>query len=101
LTLFDSAVSETLVVERGRLSRREAWATRTRVAELLKHHLPAGCFATALENAPRSALSGKLAKLRGTRAGLPDWLIIWRGEIIFIELKSKRSVASQVQRQSS
>jgi hypothetical protein len=35
----------------------------------------------------------------GTRAGLPDLLIIWRGEIVFIELKSRRGIASKVQRQ--
>jgi hypothetical protein len=39
-----------------------------------------------------------LAKQRGTRAGLPDWLIIWRGEIIWVELKSSRDIASQMQR---
>jgi hypothetical protein len=69
------------------------------VAELLRRHLAAGVFATALENTPRNAISGLLAKQRGTRTVLPDWLIICGGANVFIELKSRRGVASKVQRQ--
>jgi hypothetical protein len=94
-----SAAASTLAVERRWLSRREEWRTQTVVAELLKRHLPVGCFASALDNTPRSARAGQLAKLRGTRAGIPDWVFIWRGEIIWVELKSCRGIASKIQRQ--
>jgi hypothetical protein len=40
-----------------------------------------------------------LAKQRGTRPGLPDLLIVWRGIIVWIEVKSHRGIASKVQRQ--
>jgi hypothetical protein len=97
--MIESAATESLAVQRRRESRREEWCTQTHVAELLRRHLPAGVFATALENAPRTALSGLLQKRRGTRAGLPDLLVIWRGEIAFVELKSCRGLASKAQKQ--
>jgi hypothetical protein len=86
-------------VARRRASRNEEWQLQARVAKKLKRHLPAGCFATALENTPRNALSGLLQGRRGVRAGLPDWQIIWRGENIYIECKSLRGIASPAQRQ--
>src|SRR5215471_7260724 len=94
----DGAADRSFAITQRRKSRREEWKTQTRVAELLRRHLPAGAFATALENAPRTALSGLLAKQRGTRPGLPDLLIIWRGIIVWIEVKSRRGIASEVQR---
>jgi hypothetical protein len=106
MTMTDSATGSTAnadrintAVERRRVLRREEWNMQTQVAELLKRHLPPGCFATALDNKPRSARSGHLAKLRGTRAGIPDWEFVWRGETIWIELKSHKGIASKVQRQ--
>jgi hypothetical protein len=87
------------LAERLKRAGHGEWRTQTRVAELLKRHLPAGCFATALENSPRSPCAGLLMKLRGTRAGLPDVWIIWRGESVFVELKSRSGIASKVQRQ--
>jgi hypothetical protein len=87
MTMTDSAAGSTAnadrintAVQRRRVLRREEWHMQTHVAELLKYHLPVGCFATALENAPRTARAGHLAKLRGTRAGIPDWVFIWDGE---------------------
>jgi hypothetical protein len=91
--------SESLAVVRRRFARREEWTTQARVVELLKRHLPAGCFSTALENAPRSRLAGLLTKLRGTRPCLPDVWVIWLGESVFVELKSRGGIASKVQRQ--
>ena len=69
------------------------------VVRMLKRHAPAGMFATALENAPRSAFAGALAKLRGTRSGLPDWWFVWCGASVCIELKSRAGIASKAQRQ--
>jgi hypothetical protein len=86
--------SESLAVVRRKFARREEWTTQTRVAKLLERHLPAGCFSTALENSPRSRLAGLLTKLRGTRPGLPDVWVIWLGESVFVELKSRSGIAS-------
>jgi hypothetical protein len=91
--------ADSLAVVRRKRARPEEWTTQTRVAELLKRHLPAGCFSTALENAPRSRLAGLLTKLRGTRPGLPDIWVIWLGENVVVELKSRSGIASKVQRQ--
>jgi hypothetical protein len=52
----------------GGAHAREERHTQTRVAELLRRHLPAAVFAAALENAPRTALAGLLAKQPGTRS---------------------------------
>jgi hypothetical protein len=95
------SAAPTLAAERSRRARREEWRTQTRVAALLRRHLPPQCFASALENSPRSRLAGLLMKLRGTRPGLPDVWIIRRGESIFIELKSRSGIASRAQRQNS
>ena len=46
-----------------------------------------------------SAIAGNLARQRGTRPGLPDWIFVWCGVIVCIELKSRAGIASAVQRQ--
>jgi hypothetical protein len=56
-------------------------------------------FWTALKNKPLSPLSGMFQKRRGVRSGLPDVLVIFRQRPIFVELKSRRGVASKVQKQ--
>jgi hypothetical protein len=94
-----SAAARSFAIAQRRKGRAEEWGTQTRVAQLLRRHLPPGVFATTLENAPRNALSGLRAKQRGTRSGLPDLLIIWRGGIVFVEMKSRRGIASKAQRQ--
>jgi hypothetical protein len=97
IIMTDSAINT--AVERRRLLRREEWRTQARTAVLLKRHLPAGCFFTALDNMPRSAWSGHMAKLRGARSRVPDFIFIWNGETIWIEMKSHVGIASRVQRQ--
>jgi len=90
------AVAE-LAVQRRRECRREEWNTQTRVAALLKRHLPIGCFSTALGNSPRSPLAGFLAKQRGTRGGLPDWWFIWREGEYFRRIKiARRDCAAEI-----
>jgi hypothetical protein len=60
-------------------------------------------FFTSLENKPLSMLSGLFQKRRGVRSGLPDVLVLVRRAgstlVIFIELKSRRGVASKAQKQ--
>ena len=60
---------------------------------------PACTFWTSLENKPLSPISGFLQKKRGVRSGLPDVLVIFRQRPIFVELKSRRGVASKAQKQ--
>jgi hypothetical protein len=60
-------------------------------------------FWTPLENKPLSMLSGLFQKERSVRRGLPDVLVLFRRDtgitVTFIELKSRRGVASKVQKQ--
>jgi len=98
--------TETPAVRGRRRARQQEWQVQRVVARMLSRCLPQGCFATALENAPRSAFAGQMARLRGTRAGLPDWVFVWRGAgkrprpvIVCIELKSRAGIASKAQRQ--
>lgn len=79
--------------------RHLEWGEQIKLTELLPRHLPDGVFWSALENAPRSALSGYLAQKRGVRAGLSDLLIVADGRVIFVELKSPAGVPSKSQKQ--
>ena len=83
-----------------RKHRRQEWAEQTRLAQLLMKYLdPATTFWTALENKPRSLLSGLLQKKRGVRSGLPDMMIIFRQQPVFIEVKSISGRATRAQKQ--
>jgi hypothetical protein len=102
--MLESVAPETLAVRRRRESRREESTEQTKLVELLARYLDPSCtFWTSLENKPISAVSGMLQKRRGVRSGLPDILVLFRHDtgiiVIFIELKSRRGVASRVQKQ--
>jgi hypothetical protein len=56
---------------------------------LAKYLDPETTFWTSLENKPISRVSGFFQKQRGERSGLPDVLVLYRGKLIFIELKSR------------
>jgi hypothetical protein len=58
------------------------------VARLFSTWLPADCFWTATDATTTSPTTGKMRRLRGCKAGLPDILILYRGKLITIELKS-------------
>ena len=62
-------------------------------------YLPDNVFWSALSNAPRTALAGYLARLRGVRSGLTDIIVVYDGRVIWVEMKSPAGVASKVQRQ--
>jgi hypothetical protein len=103
-SMLESVALETLAVRRRRESRRDEATEQTKLVELLIRYLDPSCtFWTSLENKPISAVSGMLQKRRGVRSGLPDILVLFRHEsgtlVIFIELKSRRGVASKVQKQ--
>ena len=80
------------------MARREEWQTQTEVAARLDAWLPADAFWTALDPIAPSATSGLLRKRRGCKAGVPDILILYRGKLITIELKSRRGQCSRSQR---
>ena len=91
-------------MRRRRESRREEWTEHIKLAGLLDNYLDPSCtFWTSLENKPLSMLSGLFQKRRGVRSGLPDVLVVYRHAtgiiVIFIELKSRRGLASKVQKQ--
>jgi hypothetical protein len=93
-----------LAVGRRRESARQEWTEHIRLAKLLDEYLDASrTFWTSLENKPRTAKSGLFQKRRGVRSGLPDVLVMHRGNsgtiVIFIELKSPRGRVSAVQQQ--
>ena len=78
----------------------KAIGSEDKFAVLLAKYLDASCtFWTSLENKPISRISGIFQKKRGVRSGLPDVLVLYRGKLIFIELKSRRGVASKAQKQ--
>jgi hypothetical protein len=94
------AASESLAVRSRRESRREEWTEHIKLAGLLDNYFDPSCtFWTSLENKPLSVISGIFHKRRGVRSGLPDVLVIFYGKPIFLELKSRRGVASKVQKQ--
>jgi hypothetical protein len=98
--MTEGIATEPLSVQRRRESRKEEWTEQTKLAGLLARYLDPTCtFWTSLENKPLSAISGWLGSKRGIRSGIPDVLVIFRQRPIFIELKSRRGVASKAQKQ--
>jgi hypothetical protein len=100
----ESAAIPTLAARRRRESCREEWNEHIKLAELLAKYLDPSCtFWTSLENKPLSAVSGIFQRLRGVRSGLPDVLVMYRRDagivVIFVELKSRRGLASKAQKQ--
>ena len=94
-----AGATESLAVRRRREARREEWTEQTKLAALLPRYLPDGAFWSAVENSPRSALSGMLQKRRGCRAGMPDIVVLHVGRLVCVELKSRRGVPSAAQRE--
>jgi hypothetical protein len=98
--MTESTATEPLAIQRRRESRRQEWSEQTKLAGLLAKYLDPSCtFWTSLENKPISRISGIFQRKRGVRSGLPDVLVIFRQRPIFVELKSRRGVASKAQKQ--
>jgi hypothetical protein len=84
----------------GRLSAASEFADQEQLAEMLWRHLdPETTWWTSLECKPRSRVSGLGYRKRNIRAGIPDVMVVFRGRLIFIELKSKSGIASKAQRE--
>ena len=99
----DPAV-KSLAVQRRKQSRREERTMQMTLARLLPTYLDRTCTCwTALENKPRSPISGLLQKLSGVKSGVPDVEVIQRQPgrqlVVFVELKSRAGVASKTQKQ--
>jgi hypothetical protein len=82
------------------LSRNER-ATQVRLALLLEQYLdPAEVFFSAIENKPRSAVSGMLQKKSGVKSGFPDTIVIAASiRPVFVELKSRSGRLSKTQKE--
>jgi hypothetical protein len=87
-------------IAQRRRSRREEFDTHVQLAGLLERHIDRkSAFWSSLENTPRSMVGGMFARRRGVKAGLPDLMVIARClPPVFLEVKSKRGVASAAQR---
>lgn len=69
--------------------KRHEQALQRQVAKLFDICLPAQCVWYAVPNGGfRTKAEAAIMKSTGTKAGVPDLCIIWRGRPHFIELKS-------------
>jgi hypothetical protein len=94
-----SAKAKSYAARQRRKFRHVEWSEQIRLTRLLDRYLPDNVFWSALENAPRSALAGYLAKKRGVKAGLADIMVVYDGRVTFLEMKSPAGVPSKTQRQ--
>src|SRR6516165_1668023 len=69
---------------------RAEFQQQMRLARWLDLWLPDDAFWTAIDVTPRSATNGHVRRLRGCKAGVPDYVIVYRGKLITIEMKSPR-----------
>jgi len=94
-----SAEAKSYAAKQRRKYRHAEWSEQMRLTQLLAQYLPDNVFWSALENAPRSALAGYLAKKRGVKPGLADIMVVHGGRVVFVEMKSPAGVPSRSQRQ--
>ena len=81
------------------MARREEWQEQVKLCRLLDRWLDSSrTFWTATDPVAPSALSGAIRKQRGVKPGVPDQLILYRGKLIAIELKSRGGKCSRPQR---
>jgi hypothetical protein len=81
------------------VSRREEWQEQVKLSLLLDKWLDPACtFWTATDPVAPSATSGAMRKKRGVKPGVPDTLILHRGKLVTIELKSRQGRCSPSQR---
>jgi len=60
-----SAKAGSYAAKQRRKYRHAEWSEQIRLTQLLTQYLPDNVFWSALSNAPRSALAGYLAKIKG------------------------------------
>ena len=72
------------------MARREEWQAQVQLKILLEKWLDPACtFWTATDPVAPSVTSGAMRKKRGVKPGLPDTLILHRGKLVTLELKSR------------
>jgi hypothetical protein len=86
--------------QRRRQARQWEWAEQTKLATRLTKMLDPACtFWTAIDNQPWSKAAGILRKRRGCRSGTCDLLILHKGKLIGLEMKSRIGRVSRAQKE--
>jgi hypothetical protein len=89
-----------LPAQRRQQARQWEWAEQTDLAAQLAELLDPACvFWTAVDNQPWSKVAGILRKRRGCRSGTPDLLILHKGKLIGLEMKSRIGRVSRAQKE--
>ena len=88
-----------LPVQRRRQARQWEWAEQIELTVQLNELLGPDVFWTAIDNQPWSKVAGILRKKRGVRSGMPDVLILYKGMLIGLELKSPIGKLSWAQKE--
>lgn len=66
------------------------WREQEADSAFLSRALPRDCYFTAIDQGRAANRNvGAMRKRRGIKAGLPDWLIVWRGTTLWIERKTR------------
>ena len=66
--------------------------------QFLDTALPDSAIYFHTPNAPRNKVTGARLKAMGMKAGVPDLCIIYRGDVLFVELKTAKGRLSPVQK---
>jgi hypothetical protein len=81
------------------VARRWEWEQQVLLASLVAKWIdPTTTFATAVDTVARDATSGAMRRKRGVVAGVPDNLVMHRGKLIGLELKSPQGKCTPSQR---
>jgi hypothetical protein len=94
---FYSQITEIPTEPKPRGRQPEAGIQRATVDHLYLRARP-GVWWAAINNNPRSVVAGALAKAAGCKAGLPDLLLLRRGQLYALELKADGGRVSPVQK---
>src|SRR5262245_18945977 len=83
------------------MARREEWQEQKKLARLLDKWLDPACtFWTATDPVASSAFSGAIRKQRGVKPDTPEHLILHRGKLVTIEMKSRQGRCRASQREA-
>lgn len=73
-------------------------ALQIRVATMLRWMLPPDVFHSAVGHGGGGERRGQILKRMGVVAGVPDYMILWRGRVIFLEMKAGKGSLSLAQK---
>lgn len=76
------------------------WKAQETDHTFLRHALPPDAYFTAIDHGrlgrgKSGIAAGAARKRRGVKAGIPDWLIVWRGVTLWIERKVNAGVSTE------